>query len=83
MKNLFENLTGEEYKAKVVAEYKQLQSDYEELNMFLLKWKTGLLGFEPKCPMSIYEAKVKSMEKELDLLKVIATIENIDVTITF
>ena len=68
----------EEYKKKMVTEYKELKERTSKLRTMLNKWNNGTLNFTQKCPKWLLKDELETMENYLSILKVRAMIEEID-----
>ena len=68
-----------DYKERFKDEYYQLSFRVAKLRNMLLKWDNSELDFEPASPREIYERQLSAMSDYLDVLKLRAEIENIDI----
>lgn len=68
-----------DYKERFIAEYHQLRIRVNKLKGMLDKWDKGELTFAPKTPKTIFVSQYNHMVEYLEILKVRAGIENIDV----
>lgn len=68
----------ENYKQRMVSEYKELKERAEKLGNMLLDYEYGELDFEPACPIKLLETQWHTMRTYLYILEQRAEIENID-----
>ena len=84
----------EDWKQRVVDEYKQLHGRYERLSAFITRYESGTLPFTPNCPLCLLrmQGKIKkinlpmcflrmqadTMRKYLDILEIRSKIEKIN-----
>lgn len=68
-----------DYKERFIAEYHQLRIRVNKLKDMLDKWDQGKLDFTPKTPKTIFVSQYSHMVEYLEILKVRAGIEDIDV----
>lgn len=68
-----------DYKERFIAEYHQLRIRVNKLGDMLDKWDKGELTFASKTPKMIFVSQYNHMVEYLEILKVRAGIENIDV----
>lgn len=68
----------EDWKQRVVDEYKQLLGRYERLSAFITRYESGTLSFTPKCPLCLLKMQADTMRKYLDILEVRGKIEKIN-----
>lgn len=68
-----------DYKERFKAEYNQLRIRVNKLGEMLDKWDQGKLNFTPKTPKTIFVSQYNHMVEYLEILKVRACIEDIDV----
>ena len=67
-----------DYKERFKAEYYQLLFRLNALTGMLIKWKNNTLDFEPKCSKEILENQVIFMQGYIDILRLRAEIEEIE-----
>ena len=67
-----------DYKERFKAEYYQLLIRLNALTSMIYKWENNTLDFEPKCPKEILENQVIFMQGYIDILRLRAEIEEID-----
>ena len=68
----------EEYKKRMITEYKELKGRTSKLRVMLNKWNNGTLNFTPTCPKWLLEKQLEDMEDYLLILKIRAMIEDVD-----
>ena len=68
----------EDYKIRVVEEYKQVKDRYEKLHKMLVKADAGKLEFTPTCPIDLLREQAAAMGRYLYILEERAVIEDID-----
>lgn len=68
----------EDWKPRVVDEYKQLHGRYERLSAFITKYEAGTLTFTPNCPLCLLRMQADVMRKYLDILEIRGKIEKIN-----
>ena len=78
LKDTIEMMTSEDYKERFKAEFYQLSLRLYSLTSMLYKWKNNMLDFEPKCSKETLENQVIFMQGYLDILRLRAEIEEID-----
>ena len=78
LKDTIEMMTSEDFKERFKAEYYQLSIRLYSLTSMLIKWENNMLDFEPKCSKETLENQVKFMKGYLDILRLRAEIEEID-----
>ena len=78
LKDTIEMMTSEDFKERFKAEYYQLLIRLDSLTSMLIKWKNNMLDFEPKCSKEILEQQVIFMQAYIDILRLRAKIEEID-----
>ena len=67
-----------DYKERFKAEYYQLLFRLDRLTSMLIKWENNMLDFEPKCPKETLENQVIFMQGYMDILRLRAEIEGIE-----
>lgn len=72
-------MISSDYKERFKAEYYQLVIRYSGLKNMIKKWDNGTLPFTPTCPRNIYDVQLKAMEDYLNVLKVRATMEDVEI----
>ena len=80
--NLFDTITlmsSEDYKEQFKAEYWQLYWRINELNNMLDCWDSNKLNVSSKVPRYIYEYQLDAMCRYMDMLKVRAKLEKIEI----
>lgn len=68
----------EDYKKRMITEYKELKGRTSKLRTMLNKWNNGTLNFTPTCPKWLLEKQLETMEDYLLILKMRAMIEDVD-----
>ena len=68
----------EDWKPRVVDEYKQLHGRYERLSAMIAKYEAGTLTFTPNCPLCLLRMQADAMRKYLDILEIRGKIEKIN-----
>ena len=71
-------MSSGDYKQRFKAEYYQLKIRYDALKTMVEKWDKAELDFEPVCPRDTYTWQLKIMEEYLQILKMRANMEHID-----
>ena len=78
LKDTIEMMNSEDFKERFMAEYYQLLIRLDSLTAMIIKWKNNMLDFEPKCSIEILEQQVIFMQAYIDILRLRAKIEEID-----
>ena len=78
LKDTIEMMTSEDFKERFKAEYYQLSLRLYGLTSMLIKWENNMLDFEPKCSKETLENQVIFMQGYMDILRLRAKIEEID-----
>ena len=78
LKDTIEMMTSEDFKERFKAEYYQLSIRLDNLTSMLIKWENNMLDFEPKYSKEILESQVIFMQGYIDILRLRAQIEEID-----
>ena len=78
LKDTIEMMNSEDFKERFMAEYYQLLIRLDSLTAMIIKWKNNMLDFEPKCSKEILEQQVIFMQAYIDILRLRAKIEEID-----
>ena len=68
----------EDYKQRMVSEYKELKERAEKLGNMLLDYEYGELDFEPACPIKLLETQWHTMNAYIAILEQRAEIEGIE-----
>ena len=76
--NTVKMMNSADYKERFKAEYAQLVIRYNGLRNMLEKWDNGTLEFEPTCPRSTYNLRIKAMTDYIAVLEARAVIEDIN-----
>lgn len=67
-----------DYKERMIEEYKQLAERLLKLGIMIEKYDSGTLDFKPACPIELLEDQYCAMRLYLNILVQRATIEGID-----
>ena len=67
-----------DYKQRMVNEYNELKERTDKLGFVLVKETRGCLNFELSCPVNLLKAQYNAMNSYLNILKVRAEIEGIE-----
>ena len=67
----------EDWKERVVKEYKELKDRYTKLHRMCVKYEAGTLDFEPNCPLDLLKEQKAVMGRYLNILEIRAEIEDI------
>ena len=78
LKDTVEMMNSEDFKERFKAEFYQLSLRLYSLTSMLYKWKNNMLDFEPKCSKETLENQLVFMQGYLDILRLRAEIEGID-----
>lgn len=68
----------EDYKIRMIEEYKQLKDRYQKLHKMTVKYEAGTLDFEPSCPLDLLKRQKRAMGEYLNVLEIRAKIENVE-----
>ena len=71
----------EDYKLRIVKEYKELKDKYDKLHAMLVKYDAGKMDFTPTCPIDLLRKQASVMGQYLYILETRAAIENVDLNI--
>ena len=78
LKDIVEMMNSEDFKERFKVEYYQLLLRLDDLKSMLIKWENNMLDFEPKCSKETLENQVIFMQGYLDILRLRAEIEEIN-----
>ena len=78
LKDTVEMMVSDDYKKRFVAEYTQLKIRYNKLYAVLEKYAADKLDFKPTCPIEILYEQLDHMEAYLNILKIRAKYEGIE-----
>lgn len=78
LKDTVSAMLDECYKERFRAEYWQLKIRVEKLLLLITKYDEGTLDFKPSCSIGILRNQLDAMERYLQILKLRAKIEKID-----
>ena len=67
----------EDYKIRMVKEYKDLKEKYKRLYKILIKYEAETLDFELNCPVGLLYDQLDKMGKYIRILEIRAEIEKI------
>ena len=67
----------EDYKCRMIEEYKQTKERYKKLHKMLVKYDAGTLDFELSCPVGLLRDQKSTMGHYLNILEIRAEIENV------
>ncbi len=68
----------EAYKQRMINEYNELEERTDKLGFMLVKESRGGLDFELSCPVNLLKAQYNAMNAYLNILKVRAEIEEVE-----
>lgn len=68
----------EDYKLRMINEYKELKGKYDRLHRMLVKYDAGKLDFTPTCPIDLLRKQASLMGQYLYVLETRAVIEGIN-----
>ena len=78
LKDTVKLMNSENYQDGFKAEYLQVKIRYDKLKSMVDKWDKGELNFEPTCPRIIYDNQLQIMEDYINILKMRARLEDIN-----
>ena len=78
LKDTVAMMGSDDYKERFVAEYVQLKIRYKKLYAVLEKYAADKLDFKPTCPIEILYEQLDHMEAYLNILKIRAKYEDIE-----
>lgn len=78
LKDTVEMMNSEDFKERFKAEYYQLLLRLDALTSMLIEWEDGTLDFKPKCSKETLENQVIFMQGYINILRLRAEIEGID-----
>lgn len=78
LKDTVEMMGSDDYKERFVAEYVQLKIRYDKLYAVLEKYAADKLDFKPTCPIEILYEQLDHMEAYLNILKIRADYEDVE-----
>lgn len=67
----------EDYKLRMINEYKELKGKYDRLHRMLVKYDAGKLDFTPTCPIDLLRKQASIMGQYLYILETRAVIEGV------
>lgn len=67
----------EDYKLRMINEYKELKGKYDRLHRMLVKYDAGKLDFTPTCPIDLLRKQASIMGQYLYVLETRAVIEGV------
>ena len=68
----------EDYKLRMVKEYKELKDNYDKLYAMLVKYDAGKLDLPPTCSIYLLRKQSSVMDQYLYILETRAAIEDVD-----
>lgn len=68
----------EDYKLRMINEYKELKGKYDRLHRMLVKYDAGKLDFIPTCPIDLLRKQASLMGQYLYILETRAVIEDVN-----
>ena len=80
LKDTVPMMISDDYKERFVAEYVQLKIRYKKLYAVLEKYAADKLDFKPTCPIEILYEQLDHMEAYLEILKIRAKYEGIELS---
>lgn len=69
----------EDYKLRMVKEYKELKGKYDKLHAMIVKYDAGKLDFAPTFPIDLLRRQASVMGQYLYILETRAVIEDVDI----
>lgn len=78
LKDTVKLMNSENYQDGFKAEYLQVKIRYDKLKSMVDKWDKGELNFEPTCPRIAYDIQLQIMEDYINILKMRARLEDIN-----
>ena len=78
LKETVSMMVSADFKERFKAEYYQLSIRLDGLTSMLIKWENNMLDFEPKCSKEILESQVIYMKGYINILRLRAQIEEIE-----
>lgn len=69
----------EDYKLRMLNEYKDLKDKYDKLHAMLVKYDAGKLDFELSCPIDLLRKQASVMGEYLYILETRAAIEDVPI----
>lgn len=67
----------EDYKVRMVREYRETKERYDKLHRMLVMHDAGTLSFTPTCPIQLLRDQAEAMGRYLYILEVRAEIESV------
>lgn len=68
----------EDYKFRMINEYRELKGKYDKLHRMLVKYDAGKLDFTPTCSIDLLRKQVNIMGQYLYVLETRAVIEGVN-----
>ena len=78
LKDTIKLMESKDYKERFKAEYYQTKIRWEKLGDLIHKYNCGTLNFKPKCSLDLLLSQYNTMGVYLNLLKMRAVIEEVD-----
>lgn len=72
------NNQNNDYKERMVQEYRELRTRYAKIHNMLVKLDAGTLEFTPNCPPDVLKEQEDVMSKYMRILEVRAEIEDVN-----
>lgn len=71
----------EDYKLRMINEYKELKGKYDRLHRMLVKYDAGKLDFTPTCPIDLLRKQASIMGQYLYVLETRSLIEGVNLNV--
>lgn len=71
----------EDYKIRMINEYKELKGKYDRLHRMLVKYDAGKLDFTPTCPIDLLRKQANIMGQYLYVLETRSVIEGVNLNV--
>lgn len=78
LKDTIKLMESKDYKERFKAEYYQVKIRWEKLGDLIHEYNCGTLNFKPKCSLDLLLSQFNTMSVYLNLLKMRAIIEEVD-----
>lgn len=80
LKDTVDLMLSEDYKDRMIAEYRQVGIRYLKLDEMVRKYQNDELDFTPKTPLKIFQGQVGAMMAYMAILEHRAALEGVDLT---
>ena len=70
--------SSEDWKDRFKSEFHLTLRRVKKLGEFINKYRAGKLGFDPNCPIQLFDMQIEAMCKYLDVLVIRAKLEGVD-----